>query len=352
MLLGASGLAPLALPGRGEFDPDSHENEPNHSSQQDPCGNLTESALSTYNRCRYSCEPSSDECGAAWARNRDGDSVGHTCFRAPRPIARSGGALLGLRGARDGNLGARAAENVIGLYSVGTSMAEYMTLAFSDSALYRPRKIDEPVPVAGYLILPPATADQIPRMGTLEFEGHPGAHYPALDAVPTFVGNTGELRVTPSASTATAAVSMPTDYAFLADATNDLPASIEEIAHSKAGRGLVVWDLLAHYSALRRLKRLGVSNGTIIFRTDGELPEWVSGSKQVTADVNGRNIAPALVKLIRESEATLPPVRRETVQGWNVAEGPIRQVIARGRRDARRVDLELAGELGPRARSD
>lgn len=238
----------------------------------------------------------------------------------------------------------------MGPCGLGTAMAEFMTLAFSDSALYRPRKVDDQVPVAGYLILPPAPADQIPRMGTLEFEGFGSARQPPGDVIPTFVGGTGEFRVTPSASTATAAMSMTTDFAFLAEAASDLPAPVDEIARSRAGRGLAVWDMLAHYSALRRLKRLGVSGGTILFRTDGELPEWISGAKRVTADVNGTNIAPALLQLIRESEADLPPIRRETVQGWNVAEGPIRQVIVRGRRDARRADLELAGELGGRVR--
>ncbi len=241
----------------------------------------------------------------------------------------------------------RAQKSAIRAAGMHRLVVEVTTLVFSDSSLYRPRKVDELVPVAGYLILPPAPADQIPRLGTLEFAGHSSAKRAPVDAVPVFVGD-GDFRVTPTASTATAALSMTTDFAFLANDASDLPVPIEDIADSKAGRGLAVWDLLAQYSALRRLKRLGVSDGTIILRTDGDLPDWMSGNKRVTANVNGINIAPKLIELIREAERELPPVRRETVIGWNVAEGPIRQAITKGRRNARRADLELYAAMGPR----
>jgi hypothetical protein len=258
--------------------------------------------------------------------------------------------LVALRAAADpqGAVWLSHNEELIGAATISFDMVEFTTVAFSDSSLFRPRKVDEPVPVAGYLILPPVPADQIPRMGTLEFEGYRSARYPPADAMPMFVGDAGEYRVTPAVSTAAAAVSMTTDSAFLADDTDKLPAPIESIARSRAGKGLAVWDLLAHYSALRRLKRLGEAHGTITFRTDGELPDWVSRKKTVTVEVDGENIAPALLELIREAEAELPPIRRETLLGWNVAEGPIRQVITLGRRNARRADLEVAKELGQR----
>ncbi len=224
-------------------------------------------------------------------------------------------------------------------------MTEITTLAYSDSSLYRPRKVDEPVPIAGYLILPSVPTNQIPLLGTLAFEDRGDAQLPRWGSIPAVVANYGDLRMVPQMSTASVAYAMPTDFAFLADEASNLPASIEDIATSRAGRGLAVWDLLAQYSALRYLKRTGVKSGDILFRTDGDLPDWVSGAKKVTVEVGGKNIAPALVELIHEVESDLPPVRRETVSGWNIAEGPIRQVIDRGRREARRADLEIAHEL-------
>ena len=129
-----------------------------------------------------------------------------------------------------------------------------------------------------------------------------------------------------------------TDPAFLAEVAPTLPATIEGISRSRAGRGPRVWDLLAYYSALLRVESLRVS-GRILVRTDGQLPGWVDGSVRISLDVNGENIAPALLEAIRTVEKRVGPIEKETIDGWsNEAERPIRQVIDQERARARRAD--------------
>lgn len=215
-------------------------------------------------------------------------------------------------------------------------MDDIITVAYSDASLFKPRKIDDLVPVAGYVILPPAPADEIPRMGTLRFlnsspQGYPPLYYSGADFVQTF-------DVNPVLSTATASMNIGTDPAFLAEVAPTLPATIEGISRSRAGRGPQVWDLLAYYSALLRVESLRVS-GRILVRTDGQLPGWVDGSVRISLDVNGENIAPALLEAIRTVEKRVGPIEKETIDGWsNEAERPIRQVIDQERARARRAD--------------
>jgi hypothetical protein len=174
-------------------------------------------------------------------------------------------------------------------------------------------------------------------MGTIHFpsRGNSGAqpYYSGTDFVQTF-------DVSPTLSTATVSMPIALDPAFLRDVTPDLPATVEEISNSRAGRGLQVWDLLAYYSALLQLQSLnGSSTGRVLVRTDGQLPGWIEGSIRLTLDVNGRDIAPELLELVRREETFIDSIEKETIDGrTNAAEGPIREVIARSKAEARRAD--------------
>ncbi len=140
-----------------------------------------------------------------------------------------------------------------------------------------------------------------------------------------------------STSTATVSSATPTDPAFLGG-YEELSFTLEEVEASPAGGGNAIYDAIAHLSALRRARDLGL-RGSIVHRTDGELPDWIDGAKPVTMEVGQRDVSAEVLAKTAELEQGFSSVTRERVRGKaNLADSiPIRDVISRARAEARRV---------------
>lgn len=211
------------------------------------------------------------------------------------------------------------------------------TIVYSDGSVFRPTKVDGPVAVAGYVIVLTPRVQSIPIAKAFAIvDGELTERIPLRDAGVEYV--LPPLRTLPPGATSTASIAdhLTSDPNFLAADVRGLPISIAEIKDSKAGQGPQVWDLVAYFSVLRRLARSPRHGGQLVVRTDGELPGWLDGSRRLTLDLDGRNIAPVMLESVRWAESELEPVRHETVD-WNLAQGPINEVIRRERRDARRA---------------
>lgn len=208
--------------------------------------------------------------------------------------------------------------------------ADSITVAYSDSGRIKAAKVEDEVPIVGYLIAPELLP---PRRVDLDFRAG------SIQALTQGEATSFEIPVgrdpTVTASTATVSQVAELDPAFL-KGTNILPVSVGELDGTKAGRGCAVYDLIAYGSLLRRLSSEGV-RGPIIVRTDGELPSWISGDVRLTLDVGGRDISGPTLSNIREMEKSFAEIRHETYRGSaNRADsGPLRDLKRRIRHSAR-----------------